>query len=251
MADQHDRVVLITGASKGIGAVTAELLARSFAVVLLHYNSDAAGADAVAARVRALGAAAHTVRADLSTEAGCASLVAEVRRLADGRLDVLVNNAGAMLKREPLRAGPLDWELAHRTFAVNVFSAMSVTTLCLPMLERGRNPCVVNLTSVAARTGAPSATVYGAAKGALDSWTRGAAKELAPTVRVNAVAPGVIDTPFHAGVTTGEQMEAFRAGTPLKKVGRAEDIAAAIKFCIDSTFMTGETIDVNGGSYMR
>jgi 3-oxoacyl-[acyl-carrier protein] reductase len=128
---------------------------------------------------------------------------------------------------------------------------MMVTSLCVPLLEKGENPCIINVTSLAIRHGAPTATIYGAAKGAIDVFTRGAAKELAPKIRVNAVAPGVILTPFHDKVSTAEQMEMWRENTPLKRHGEAAHIARAMKFLIENDFMTGETIDINGGLFMR
>ena len=109
---------------------------------------------------------------------------------------------------------------------------------------------MVNVTSIAMRHGAPSATAYGAAKAAVDAFTRGAAKELAP-IRVNAVAPGLIDTAFHDRVTSEELMRRFVDATPLKCLGSAEMVASTIKFVIENEFVTGETIDCNGGLFMR
>jgi len=188
------------------------------------------------------------VQANLATEAGCRDLASFAAETC-GRLDVLVNNSGGLVRRCPARQ--LEWQLMLDSFALNTFSAMLMSSLCVPLLERGEHPCIVNVTSIAVRHGAPSATIYGAAKGALDTFTRGLAKELAPTIRVNAVAPGVIDTPFHARVTTPEKMAEFKASTPLKRVGQPEEIAAAIAFLADNLFMTGETVDVNGGWFMR
>jgi 3-oxoacyl-[acyl-carrier protein] reductase len=109
----------------------------------------------------------------------------------------------------------------------------------------------VNISSIAIRTGAPTATVYGAAKGAIDVFTRGLARELAPAIRVNAVAPGVIQTPFHDKVSTPQFMESSRQNTPLQHLGEAIHIARAIRFLIENDFVTGETLDVNGGLFMR
>jgi 3-oxoacyl-[acyl-carrier protein] reductase len=138
-----------------------------------------------------------------------------------------------------------------RIFALNTFSTMMVTSLCIPLLEKGQNPCIVNMSSVAMRHGAPSATVYGASKAAVDSFTRGIAKELAPAIRVNAVAPGVILTPFHDKVTAPEKLEEFRQANPLQKNGEAIHIAMAVKLLIENDFINGETIDINGGLFMR
>jgi 3-oxoacyl-[acyl-carrier protein] reductase len=139
----------------------------------------------------------------------------------------------------------------QRVFSLNTFSTMLLSSLFLPLLERGTNPCIVNVTSIAARNGAPTATVYGAAEGAIDSFTRGVAAELAPKIRVNAVAPGVIDTPFHERYSTPTRMEKFRENTPLKHHGKAIHVARTILFLIENDFITGETIDVNGGLFMR
>jgi 3-oxoacyl-[acyl-carrier protein] reductase len=128
---------------------------------------------------------------------------------------------------------------------------MTLTSKCIPLLEKGTDPSVINVSSIAMRHGAPSATIYGASKGALDSFTRGIAKELAPGIRVNAVAPGVIETPFHDRFSTKERMVTFAESTPLKRNGKPTHIAKAIQFLIENDFITGETVDVNGGLFMQ
>ena len=240
------KTLLITGASTGIGAAAAEHLAHGNTLILHHNSSPIAD---VARRARQAGASAvHTVQADLSTEEGCHEFMDAASHHTDG-LDTLINNAGALLERHTVTT--LRWELMERIFALNTFSVMLLTKLCVPLLRKGKNPSVVNVTSIAARHGAPTATIYGAAKGALDSYTRGAARELAPDIRVNAVAPGVIVTPFHDKYTAEERMQEMAAETPLRFNGEPEHIASAIAFLIDNTFVTGETIDVNGGLFMR
>jgi 3-oxoacyl-[acyl-carrier protein] reductase len=239
--------ILITGASSGIGAATARHLAAGNQI-LIHYHASSDAAQGVAADVQAAGGTPHLVQADLSREDGCRT-VAEFAAGTCPRLDVLVNNAGGLVRRAA--ADQLDWQLMQEVFALNAFSAMMMSSLCVPLLEQGDNPCIVNLTSIAIRHGAPTATIYGASKGAIDVFTRGLAKELAPRIRVNAVAPGVIETPFHRQVTTPERLAQFQAATPLGRNGRSEEIAHAIGFLIDSPFTTGETLDVNGGLFMR
>jgi 3-oxoacyl-[acyl-carrier protein] reductase len=241
------KIVLITGASTGIGAETARQLAPGNTIIV-HYNASPAAAEQVAAEVGQLGGQAHLVQADVATEAGCRAIIDYVGQNFD-HLDVLVNNAGGLIKRQP--ATDLEWDLMERIFALNVFSVMKLSSGCIPLLKKGAQPCIVNLTSIAIRHGAPTATIYGAAKSAIDSFTRGLAKELAPDIRVNAVAPGVIETPFHEKVSSPEQMKTFRENTPLKMNGKASHIAMAIKMLVENDFMTGETIDINGGLFMR
>jgi 3-oxoacyl-[acyl-carrier protein] reductase len=241
------KTIVVTGGSTGIGAETCRVLA-SGNEIFVHYFSSKGPAEQVAADVEKAGGKAHLIQADLTTSEGCEKIVNEVKARAD-HIDVLVNNAGGLIHRQPVPE--LEWDFMIETFALNTFSAMKMTMLCVPLLKKGTDPVVVNMTSIAMRHGAPSATIYGASKGAIDSFTRGAAKELAPEIRVNAVAPGVIETPFHEKVSTPERMEAFKENTPLKRNGVANHIATAVKFLVDNDFTTGETLDINGGLFMR
>ncbi len=242
------RTIVITGASTGIGAASAIALAKD-AFIFVHYNSSEKAAEAVLHDVEENGGAGILVQADVSTKAGCMDLVERVTSKTN-YIDVLVNNAGGMLERHQISDG-LTWELMEGIFTLNTFSTMFLTSAFVPLLRRGDNPAIVNISSVAMRSGAPSATIYGACKGAIDSFTRGSAKELAPEIRVNAVAPGVIETPFHERYSTPEQMNVFRNASPLKRIGSARQIAETVCFLVENNFMTGETIDVNGGISMR
>ena len=241
------KIILITGASTGIGAATARLLAPQNKIIV-HYYSSKEAAEKVAKDVEEGGGEAFLIQEDLTSEEACIRLVEKV---ADrySKLDVLINNAGGMICRQTARE--LKWELMLDTFSLNTFSAMKISSLCIPLLEKGEDPNIINISSIAMRHGAPSATIYGACKGAIDFFTRGLANELAPEIRVNAVAPGVIDTPFHKKVSTPEKMKKFKEITPIKRIGEAIHIAKTIKFLIENDFITGETIDVNGGLFMR
>ncbi|MEE9431172.1 MAG: SDR family oxidoreductase, partial [Melioribacteraceae bacterium] len=131
-------------------------------------------------------------------------------------------------------------------------SVMKLSSLFVPLLKKADEPSIINISSIAARSGgAPTAIIYAAAKSAIDSLTRGMAKGLAPKIRVNAVAPGVIETNFHERFTSTEQMEIFSQATPLKKNGNGIHVAMAVKMLVGNNFITGETIDVNGGLFMR
>ncbi len=242
------RTVLITGASTGIGAATARLLGPGN-TVFVHYNRSERQAYEVTSDIEKAGGQAILVQADVGTEAGCTQIVSSVRQEVDS-LDVLVNNAGGLIERGALADG-LRWELLEAVFRINTFSAMFLTSHLVPLLRQGQDPCVVNISSIAQRHGNPSATPYGACKAALDSFTRGAAKELAPDIRVNAVAPGVIETPFHERYSTPERMKVFAENTPLKRNGQDHHIAMAVRFLVENDFITGETVDVNGGLFMR
>ena len=241
------KIILITGASTGLGAATARLLAPKNKIIV-HYYSSKEAAEKVAQDVEESGGEAFLVQEDLSSEEACVRLV---QKVADrySKLDVLINNAGGMIRRQAARE--LEWKLMSETFSLNTFSAMKISSLCIPLLEKGEDPNIINISSIAMRHGAPSATIYGACKGAIDSFTRGLANELAPKIRVNAVAPGVIDTPFHEKVSTPEKMKKFKEITPIKRIGEPIHIAKTIKFLIENDFITGETIDVNGGLFMR
>ena len=233
--------------STGIGAATARLLAPQNKIIV-HYYSSKEAAEKVAKDVEESGGEAFLIQEDLTSKEACINLV---KKVADkySKIDVLINNAGGLIRRQA--AHELEWKLMIETFSLNTFSTMKLSSLCIPLLKKGEDPNIVNVSSIAMRHGAPSAIIYGACKGAVDSFTRGLANELVPGIRVNAVAPGVIDTPFHEKVSTPEKMKKFKESIPIKRIGEAIHIAKTIKFLIENDFVTGETIDVNGGAFMR
>ncbi len=243
------KAILITGASTGIGAQTARLFATDNNTLFLHYNSSKEQVEKVKAEVEALGCTAHLIKADITTEAACCELVRQVAEKTD-HLDVLINNAGGLVKRQA--ADALQWDLMQEIFALNTFSLMKISSLCVPLLcASTQDPNIINVSSVVIRHGGPTATIYAAAKGAVDVATRGFAKELAPQIRVNSVVPGVIDTPFHHKVSTPEQMENWAKGNPLQRNGIPENIASAILMLSQNDFINGEAIDINGGLNIR
>ncbi len=241
------KTIVITGAGMGIGAATARRLAPGNRLIL-QYHTSKTDVLALQEELAPVSAGVDVVEADLTSDVGCTALFEEIAKHTD-ILDVLVNNAGGMIERQLV--DNLAWDHLAATFALNTFSAMRLTGLCTPLLRKGSHPCVINMTSIAMRHGAPTATAYGASKAAMDAFTRGAANELAPHIRVNAVSPGIIDTRFHERVTSAEKMKQFIENTPLKRTGTVEDVARTVEYLIDSTFVTGETIDCNGGLFMR
>jgi 3-oxoacyl-[acyl-carrier protein] reductase len=239
--------IVITGASTGIGAATALELAPGNTIYIHYYRSADAARD-IAGKVEKAGGKAVLIQADLASNEGCEKLAREVKSDTD-ILDVLVNNAGGLLKRHGL--DETSWETAVDTFSLNVFSAMRTTALLIPLLRKSGGGNIVNISSVAARNGSPTASTYAAAKGAIDTFTRGLAAGLAPDIRANSIAPGIILTPFHDKSTPPEQLEKFMKSTPVGHAGYPEEIARAVRFILESPFLTGEAIDINGGMNMR
>jgi len=242
-----NKKILITGASTGIGAATSELLAPGN-TIFIHYNKSEAEAKNVLAKVISNGGKGVLIKADLSTETGCKDLVAQIHAQTDS-LDALVNNAGALIKRMPL--DEVTWDFMKEVFAINTFALLTVTIGCEPLLQKGENPCIVNITTSSVRRANANSISYGAAKGAVDAITRGLAIHFAPKIRVNSIAPGMIDTPFHQKVTDPAAFKNSINNIPLKRIGTAFDIALGIKFAIENTFITGSAIDINGGQEMR
>lgn len=244
--------VLVTGASTGIGAAVARAFGSFGARVGVHYNTHAAEAEAVAADIRAAGGEAFVVQADVADAAQVEAMVAAVAERF-GRLDILVNNAGSMLARVPLAEAGLDHY--RRVFDVNLTSVYAACHAAIPFMRRQGGGRIINVTSIAARTGgAAGAGLYAAAKAAVSTLTRNLAKEeAAHNIRVNAVSPGVIVTPFHEQVSTPAQMEAARAAIPLGRLGTAEECVGTFLYLASdalSRYVDGQVIEVNGGQLM-
>lgn len=243
-------VVIVTGGSRGIGAATAILAASRGYALVVNYASNAAAAEAVCAAIHAEGGTAVAVRGDVSTEADIDHIFAAADRI--GRLAGLVNNAGVV----DVAARVEDFDMARlsRMFAVNTFGSMLCAGRAVKRMSTrhgGAGGSIVNVTSAAAKLGAPGVYVdYAAAKGAVDSFTVGLALEVAGEgIRVNGVRPGIIDTDIHEG--TGEPDRAARmvAGLPMPRLGTAQEVAQAIVWLLseEASYTTGSVINVTGG----
>ncbi|HYG78220.1 MAG TPA: SDR family oxidoreductase [Planctomycetota bacterium] len=244
------RKALVTGAGRGIGRAIASGLAAAGAEVCIHYNKSREAADEAVSDITAAGGSAWSAGGDLTNSAQ-ANALAEAVGARWKCLDILVNNAGDLVKRSPV-ADASD-ELIDQVIKVNIHTALYTTRACLPLLRLGQKPCIVNLGSIAAHNGGSNgATIYASTKGAIHTYTRGLARELAPQIRVNGIAPGVALTDFHRTHSKPEALEAIAVSTPLKRLGTAEDMIAATVFlcAAGAEFITGETIEINGGLWV-
>lgn len=250
MEDFKGKAILITGASTGIGAGCAIAMGARGANVAVHYNSSKDAAEKVVQAIKASGGDAFVLQGDLRKSSECERVVKEaVARM--GRIDVLINNAGALVQRQPIS------EVTDATLDdildLNVRSMMMCTKYAVPHMAAGSS--IINLTSIAASSGGgPGAAMYAGSKAFVTTATKGLAKELVGRgIRVNAVSPGVITTPFHDKFSTPEQLEAMRKTIPMARLGSVDECVGAFLYLASeqlASYVTGQVIEVNGGQYM-
>jgi len=254
MNNQHDfsgRVALVTGGSSGIGYSTALALGKAGAKVSISFLENEPGAEQACRQIADSGGHALKIKADLRQKQD-ADLLFEETMAKLGPVDILVNNAGSLIER--LRLAELTQDRWDEVFALNVKSAFFLAQSVAPSMVERRAGVIINIASLAGRNGGALGSIhYASAKAAMIAMTKGLAKELAPHgVRVNAIAPGIIDTPFHERFSTPEAISNFIGMIPLGRIGKPGEVADVVCFLASdgASFICGETIEVNGGMLM-
>jgi NAD(P)-dependent dehydrogenase (short-subunit alcohol dehydrogenase family) len=246
-----DEVLIVTGGSRGIGAATALIAGRSGYAVCVNYLKNKTAAKQIVAEIKADGGRAILVGADISQEEEVMELFRTVdKRL--GKISALVNNAGILEKK--MRIEDMDAARLNRVFLTNITGSFLCAREAVKRMSTkngGNGGAIVNVSSAAARLGSAGEYVdYAASKGAIDTFTRGLAQEVAEEgIRVNAVRPGVIDTDIHASGGEPGRVERIKASIPLKRGGRPEEVARAIMWLLssESSYTTGALLEVSGG----
>lgn len=251
MNDLKGQAVLITGASSGIGAGCARAFGALGARVAVHYNTAKSAAEIVVKDIQDSGGEAFALQGDLKHSSQCERVVSEAAARW-GKIDVLINNAGSMVQRVSIIE--LTDETFNEVIDLNVRSMMMCSKYAVEHMKNGGS--IINLTSIAAHTGGgPGALMYAASKGFISVATKGLARDLINRdIRVNAVSPGVIQTPLHDKFSTPQHLEVMRQGIPMGRLGAVDECTGAFIYLASrqmSSYVTGQVLEVNGGQYMH
>lgn len=242
----QNKVALITGSSRGIGRATAILFAKEGAKVVVNYKSDKKAADEVVTIIGNGNAVA--INADVTQEKDVQRLVAQTIKKF-GRIDILINNAGEIFRPGDWKSDTVTWQ---KTIDTNLTSAWLMIREVAPIMQKNGGGAIVNTVSVYGFLGAAAVLAYTSAKGGLITLTKSFAKELAPSIRVNAVAPSNVMTDMTKGAGPA-LIEQFRQETPLKRIAEPEELAKAMLFLAsdDASYVTGEVLVVDGGYSLK
>lgn len=247
-----DKVVLVTGASGGIGRVIAQQFAENGARVLVHYRSNEKRARQTLTSLA--GRDHHMLQADLTQGQACQKLISEAKEWA-GKIDILINNAGVYRRIDFRNCEFEEWQAVwQESVATNLLGPAHLTFCVAKEMARQGGGKIVNVSSRGAFRGEPQAPAYGAAKAGLNAMSQSLAQALAPhSIFVYAVAPGFIETDMVRPILTGEEGEAIRKQSPLNRVGRADEVARTVLFLASegTDYLTGCIVDINGASYLR
>lgn len=243
------KVAIVTGGARDIGRAVSMKLGTLGASVVVNYNNSSTEADNTVNDLRAVGAKAIAVPADVSDEKSVAHLLEKATETFGKNIDILVNNAGGLVKRS--QVAEMEESLWDHVMAINLKSAFLMCRATIPYLKK--SGAIVNISSLAARSGGgPGAVAYATAKGGVLTFTRALAKELSPKrIRVNCVEPGVIATRFHDEFTNPDVRKNFPNTIPLGREGEADEVAGVVAFLVSdvSAYITGEALQINGGLY--
>lgn len=241
------RVAVVTGGGRDIGRACVMRLAAAGAAVAINYHSSAEGAESAVDEIKAAGGRALAAKGDMTSDQDVAALIAKTQAAFGDRIDILVHVTGGLVARKTLLEMDIDhWNIV---MDLNATSFLRAAKAAVPNMTNGGS--IVAIASQAGRDGGgPGAVAYGASKGAVMTMTRGLAKELGPSIRVNSVCPGMIDTDFHNIFTKPEVRTHVANITPLKREGTSQDVAELVTYLASdgAAFITGTNIDINGGT---
>ncbi|NNF66389.1 MAG: glucose 1-dehydrogenase [Gammaproteobacteria bacterium] len=249
MKTLEGKVAIVTGGARDIGRAVSEKLAASGAKIVVNYFRSAADGEATVKAIESAGGTAVAVAGDMTKQADVENLVAETRKAFGDSIDVLVNVVGGLVARKPL--AEMDEAFFEGVMRLNVTSTFFTTQSVVPFMGDGSS--IINFSSLAGRDGGgPGAAAYATSKGAVMTFTRAMAKELGPSnIRCNCVCPGMISTSFHDTFTKDAVRSNVAAGTPLRREGEAGEVADLVAYLAsaESSFITGTSLDINGGLF--
>ena len=252
-ADLCGKVVLVTGGGSGIGAAIAEAFSAHGAKVGIHFHGSRE--QAVTERIKrisSVGGDAFSLQADFRSSQAVAETIEQVAAHF-GRLDILINNAGSMVGRR--RLAELDDDFIDQVFDLNARAVVTACRASLPIFSQQKSGCIINVSSISARTGgSPGSSIYSASKAFVSTLTRSLARELADQhIRVNAISPGTIDTAFHVQFSSREKLNKTQGNIPMQRLGVAQDCTGTALYLASnnlSGYVTGQVIEINGGQLM-